>query len=157
MVLSVDSKLGQPRAASKGCTVRRVSEDEDATTKECVEQMIQKTTKFWRDNGKCKVHAHVSLPCTGGCPSNNVNKDLPGGKERKQEHQKKFSTLLKNVVKFLDGISVVKPSVSFELPSFCKDWKWKSVNRFKQKYGLVDYKLHPWLSGGRDGRKGDTN
>ena len=71
-----------------------------------------------------------------------MNKDLPGGKERIQQHQKKFATLLKNVDKFLEGISVVSPSISFELPSFCEYWKWKSVKRFKQKYRLVDYKLH---------------
>ena len=104
---SPDSKLGQPRAASKGCTVFRVTESEDATTKECVERMIQKTIKIWKDNDKCNVHTHISLPCTGGCPWNNVNKDLPGGKERIQQHQKKFATLLKNVDKFLEGISVL--------------------------------------------------
>ena len=36
-----------------------------------------------------------------------MNKDLPGGKERIQQHQKKFATLLKNVDKFLEGISVL--------------------------------------------------
>ena len=61
---------------------------------------------------------------------------------RIQQHQKKFATLLKNVDKFLEGISVVFPSISFELPSFCEYWKWKSVKRFTQKYRLVDYKLH---------------
>ena len=139
---SPDSKLGQPRAASKGCAVFRVTESEDAATRKCVDQMIQKTMQFWKDNHKCNVHIHISLPCTGGCPWNNVNKDLPGGKERIQQHQKKFATLLKNVDKFLEGISVVSPSISFELPSFCEYWKWKSVKRFKQKYRLVDYKLH---------------
>ena len=139
---SPDSKLGQQRAASKGCTVFRVTENEDATTRKCVEQMTQKTIQFWKENGKCNVHVHISLPCTGGCPWNNVNKDLPGGKERIQQHQKKFAALLKNADKFLEGISVVKPTISFELPSFCEYWKWKSVKNFKRKYRLVDYKLH---------------
>ena len=128
----------------------RVTESEDATTKECVEQVTQKTIKIWKDNGKCKVHVHISLPCTGGCPWNNVNKDLPGGKERTRQHQKKFSTLLKTVDKFLEGISNVSPSISFELPSFCEYWKWKRVKRFKQKYGLVDYRLHGCQVGATD-------
>ena len=134
----------------------RVTESEGAATKECVEHMVQKTTKFWTDNGKCKVHVHISPPCTGGCPWNNVNKDLPGGKERIQQHQKKFSTLLTNVDKFLASISDVSPSISFELPSFCEYWKWKSVKRFKQKYGLVGYKLHG-CSGWCDIRTRDTH
>ena len=93
---SPDSELGQPRAASKGCTVFRVTESEDATTKECVEQIAQETIKFWKDNGKCKIHVHISLPCTGGRQWNNVNKGLPGGKERIQQHQKKFSNFTFN-------------------------------------------------------------
>ena len=139
---SPDSKLGQPRAAAKGCTVFRVTESEDATTRKCVEQMTQKTIQFWKENDKCNVHVHISLPCTGGCPWNNVNKDLPGGKERIQQHQKKFASLPENVDKFLESISVVRPTVSFELPSFCEYWKWKSVKNFKRKYHLNDYKLH---------------
>ena len=65
------------------------------------EQVTQKTIKSWKDNGKCKVHVHISLPGAGGCPWSSVNKDLPGGKERIQQHQKKFSTLLKNVINSL--------------------------------------------------------
>ena len=126
---SPDSKLGQPRAASKGCTVLRVTESEDATAKECVEQMTQKTIKFWKDNHKCKVHVHISLPCTGGCPWNNVNKDLLGGKERIQQHRKKFTTLLKNVDKFLDSISVVFPSNSLRFVSIGNGRVSNALNR----------------------------
>ena len=71
-----------------------------------------------------------------------MNKDLPGGKERIQQHQKKFASLLRNVDKFLEKIDVVNPTISFELPSFCEYWKWKSVKNFKRKYRLNDYKLH---------------
>ena len=88
------------------------------------------------------MQRHISLPCTGGCPWNNVNKDLPGGKERIQQHQKKFASLPRNVDKFLESIAIVEPTVSFEIPSFCEYWKWKSVKNSKRKYHLNDYKLH---------------
>ena len=59
---SPNSKLGQPRAAAKECTVFRVTESEDAATRKCVEQMTQKTIQFWKDNNKCNVTFHCHVP-----------------------------------------------------------------------------------------------
>ena len=46
-----------------------------------------------------------AIPCTGGSPWQNINKCIPGGKERIQEHLKLFRALWNIFVSVVDWLS----------------------------------------------------
>ena len=73
----------------------RVTEDDDATRSECFRKTVKRVEDFMKNNPKTKTDLmiYISLPCTGGCPWNNVNKESHNGKERFTEHQKLFKKL----------------------------------------------------------------
>ena len=141
---SEDSKLCQKRKQTKGCHMIRVTESEsdDATTDACVTSIAKQVQQLCSANPLAKVLAHASLPCTGGCPWNNINKNNQGGQSKIEEHQKKFKVLLKKLDKILDTIKDVFPYLSFELPTFCEYWKWTTVRSFVDKHDLIKHQLH---------------
>ena len=91
---SADSKLGQMRSESKGCKVLRVTINEDATTSKCMKWIDKEINTFKQQHPKAKVLLYGSLPCTGGSPWGNVNKQTEEGLERIKEQQKEFTKLL---------------------------------------------------------------
>ena len=107
---SENSKLGEEnRKHAKGCKVIRVTKDDDATRGECITKTVKKVEEFMKSNPKEKTDLmiYISLPCTGGCPWNNVNKESPNGRERIKEHQKLFKRLFKGYSKDLKTCVIV--------------------------------------------------
>ena len=110
----------------------------DATTDACAASIAKQVKQqLCCANPLAKVLVHTSLPCTGGCPWNNINKNSQGGQDRSEEHQKQLKFLLRKLDEFLDTIKDVFPHLSFELPTFCEYWKWTAVRSFVEKHELV--------------------
>ena len=72
-----------PSAAAEGCNVVRLTQREDMTIKSGVDFA---TSAVEQALPEMLVVICIALPCTGGSPSQNINKFLPGGKERLQAH-----------------------------------------------------------------------
>ena len=141
---SENSKLGEEnRKHSRGCKVIRVTEDDDATRDECITKTVKKVEGLRRSNPKDKTDLmiYISLPCTGGCPWNNVNKGSQNGKEKIKEHQRLFKKLFKGLEDLCNRLSYASPILLFELPTMCEYWKWKRVQAFLRKYGMDKYKF----------------
>ena len=141
---SENSKLGEEnRKHAKGCKVIRVTKDDDATRGECITKTVKKVEEFMKSNPKEKTDLmiYISLPCTGGCPWNNVNKESPNGRERIKEHRKLFKKLFKGLEDLCHRLSYATPILLFELPTMCEYWKWKRVQAFLSKYGMDKYKF----------------
>ena len=141
---SENSKLGEEsRKQAKGCKVIRVTKDDDATRGECVTKTVKRVEEFMKSNPKNKTDLmiYISLPCTGGCPWNNVNKESHSGKEQIKEHQKLFKKLFKGLEDLCSRLSYANPILLFELPTMCEYWKWKRVQAFLRKYGMDKYKF----------------
>ena len=110
---SENSKLGEEnRKHAKGCKVIRVTKDDDATRDECITKTVKKVEGLRRSNPKNKTDLmiYISLPCTGGCPWNNVNKE---------SHQRLFKKLFKGLEDLCSRLSHATPILLLELPQPC--------------------------------------
>ena len=150
---SEDSKLGQLRRSSKGCYVLRVTEADDARTEECRDMIVKRVKDFRKRVPDGKILFYVSLPCTGGCPWNHINKDNPGGKQKIKLHQKKFWSLFKRMRETISSLEKEEVRVAMELPSRCSYWKSKDVETFCNKHDLTHHKFDGCAMGltNRDG------
>ena len=143
---SENSKLGEDRKSAKGCEVIRVTIKDDATKEETIAKLAKKIRSFHgstaKDQGGNKVMIFASLPCTGGCPWNRINKDNPGGLEKIQSHQKEFKLLFKNLCLLVDDVEEVQPTIAMELPTSTEYWKWDRVKKFLKKNDMIKYSFH---------------
>ena len=80
---SDSSFFGMPSVDSKGCIVTRLTMREDITTDYGYRYAQSAFNNAPRANTICLWSA---IPCTGGSPWQNLNKRLPRGMERIQEH-----------------------------------------------------------------------
>ena len=139
---SSTSKLGEQRKPAKNCKVIRVTEQEDGTSESCRRWLAQEIEAFKKVHPNGMVFFYASLPCTGGSPWTNVNKDLPNGSERIAEQQQLFGKLFKSFKRCIADASPHKPSVTFELSKNCKYWSWPSVQKFISDYKLRQHAFH---------------
>ena len=140
---SEKSKLGEEdRKQAKGCKVIRVTKD-DATRSECIDGTVTITKKFMNEYPKSKdnLMIYISLPCTGGCPWNHINKESNSGKEKIKIHQSLFKKLYKGLEDLCSKLSCLNPILLFELPTRCEYWEWKRVRSFLKRYGMEKYKF----------------
>ena len=78
-----NSLLGKPSVFSKGCSVVRLTQREYMTTHHGVHFAKASVERAPPD---VLVVIWTALPCTGGSPWQNINKHLPGGMDRLNEH-----------------------------------------------------------------------
>ena len=116
---SSTSKLGEKRKPSTNCKVIRVTENEDGTSESCRKWLAQEIAKFKQQHPRGMVFFYSSLPCTGGSPWTNVNKDLPNGNERIAEQQRLFRQLFKGFKRCIADAEEHQPSITFELSKNC--------------------------------------
>ena len=147
---SADSKLGQMRSESKGCKVLRVTINEDATTSKCMRWLNKEINTFKQQHPKAKVLLYGSLPCTGGSPWGNVNKQTEEGLERIKEQQKEFTKLFKSFAKLVRDHLDSRTFVAFELSRRCRYWHWPSVLAFIKRHNLQGYNFDGCMFGVRD-------
>ena len=120
--------LGKLRSESKGCKVIRVTTNEDATTSKCMKWLDKEINTFKRQHPQAKVLLYGSLPCTGGSPWGNVNKQTEEGLERIKEQQKEFTKLFKNFARLVRDHLDPRTFVAFELSRRCRYWHWPSLS-----------------------------
>ena len=147
---SDNSKLGQHRNDSKGCKVIRVTIKEDATTNKCIEWLNREINTFKKQHPQAKVLLYGSLPCTGGSPWGNVNKQTEEGFDRIKEQQKEFTKLFKNFAKLVRDNIDPRTFVAFELSRRCRYWHWPSVLAFIKRHDLQGYNFDGCMFGVRD-------
>ena len=150
---SEDSKLGQNRQASTGCKIIRITEKDDATKESTINELISDIRDFHNQGGR-KVMIHFSLPCTGGCSWNHINKDNPGGIERIKDHQRLFKRLFFNATWLIEKIKDINPIITMELPTGTEYWKWNRVKKFLKYNNMEKYSFHGCSFGLRN-KKGE--
>ena len=150
---SEDSKLGQNRQASTGCKIIRITEKDDATKESTINELISDIRDFHNQGGR-KVMIHFSLPCTGGCSWNHINKDNPGGIERIKDHQRLFKRLFFNATWLIEMIKDINPIITMELPTGTEYWKWSRVKKFLKYNNMEKYSFHGCSFGLRN-KKGE--
>ena len=106
-----DSKLSEKRDATKGCKCIRVTEAEDGATESCRNWLAQEVKDFRARRPKGKILLYASLPCVGGSPWGNVNKQTEEGEERIKQQQKDFTKLFKPFHKVVEMLRM-KMSIS---------------------------------------------
>ena len=97
---------------------------------------------------------HFSLPCTGGCSWNNINKDNPGGLERIKDHQKLFKKLFSNATLLVEKVEDINPIITMELPTGTEYWKWNRVKKFLKHNDMQKYSFNGCSFGLRN-KKGE--
>ena len=97
---------------------------------------------------------HFSLPCTGGCSWNHVNKGNPGGLERMKDHQKLFKRPFADATMLVDKVEDVDPVITMELPTGTEYWKWDRVKKFLKSRNMEKYLFHGCSFGLRN-KKGE--
>ena len=142
---SDDSKLGdKSRLPAFGCKVLRVTERQNALVADTLKWVFDEVQLF-RKNVKSKtppcVMLHASLPCTGGCPWNNINGQTQEGQAKIQEHKALFRKLLKRLDKLITMLRQldIVLVINMELPKLCSYWKNYFVHDFLMKYEMVKY------------------
>ena len=138
---SDDSKLGQKRKASTGCKMRRITIKDDATKESTINELVKEIREFHNQGGR-KVMCHLSLPCTGGCSWNHINKDNPGGLEKIKDHQKLFKVLFNNAKLLIEKIEDIRPIITMELPTSTEYWRWNRVKKFLEDNKMEKYSFH---------------
>ena len=80
------SKIGNKTYFRDGCSVTRITEDDDVTTPQGLRKALgavkQENCTLW-----------VSMPCTGGSPWQHIHANRPGGTARVKEHKQKFANI----------------------------------------------------------------
>ena len=129
-----DSKLSEARDASKGCRCIRVTEAEDGTTESCRNWLAREVKSFRTSHPKGKILLYASLPCVGGSPWGNVNKETEEGEARIQQQQEEFTKLFKPFKKFIEILKDENAHIAFELSRNCKYWRWPMIRNFMDAY-----------------------
>ncbi|CAK9025348.1 Dynein intermediate chain 2 [Durusdinium trenchii] len=123
--------------------------DEEAKS-ECMRWLDKEINTFKQQHPKAKVLLYGSLPCTGGSPWGNVNKQTEEGLERIKEQQKEFTKLFKSFAKLVRDHLDSRAFVAFELSRRCRYWHWPSVLAFIKRHNLQGYNFDGCMFGVRD-------
>ena len=94
-----DSLLGQLTKSSMNCEVVRLTKEEDVTTPHGFSLATQAI------NGPCAL-LWGSIPCTGGCPWQKINRKKPGGEANVRKHFAAFRKIWDAFVRLREKSSV---------------------------------------------------
>ncbi len=79
----------------------------------------------------------VSIPCTGGCQWNRVNKRFPTAQVKQKAHLALFQALWASCVRVMDyAVATGGAAIAIEWPSQCEYWKLPMVRGFLTKHKL---------------------
>ena len=136
------SKLGQLRDASQGCNMLRVTESHDLRKASTIEHVVKEVRKFRRTCPEGRLLVYASLPCTGGSPWGNVNKETHGGKARIKEQQTLYVELQNAFIRLVERIRDERTFIAYELSARCEYWSWRCVSNMCTWYGLQRFTFH---------------
>jgi len=119
----LDSLLGQPTKNNMNCEVVRLTKNEDVTTSNGLSIALQAIkgpyTLLWG-----------SIPCTGGCPWQKINRKKPGGEANLRRHFAAFKKIWDAYVKVALEVVGAGGTIAFEWPRNCSYWHWPRVKKF---------------------------
>ena len=130
---SPNSKLGEARAAAKGCHVLRVTEEDDATKPQTIRRLVQEIHTLC-DEGGLMLLLYASLPCTGGSSWQRLN--IQNNPELVAKHRALFKKLFRSFCSLSKLLKRHNPQIIMELPRTCDYWKEESVVKFVKQHGL---------------------
>ena len=107
-----DSVLGEQTQHSRGCRCVRITEEDDATTANGI-------NKAKKAIGGPNTLLWSSIPCTGGCPWQHVNKHFPGGAARLRKRHSLFRKLWDAFIVVAARVIRSGGHVAIEWPSSC--------------------------------------
>ena len=107
-----DSFLGQLTKSSMNCEVVRLTKEEDVTTPHGLSVATQAI------NGR-RTLLWGSIPCTGGCPWQKINRKKPGGEANLRKHFATFKDIWDAFVKVAREVFGAGRTIAFEWPRNC--------------------------------------
>jgi len=113
-----DSRLGNSKFHRGACRVVKITVELDARSHKAMELI-----RLVCHQSKGRIVIWASLPCTGGCTWNYINRLNPGGEQKIDEHVALMTQLLS---KFITAARLVLSAggiVCFEWPHRCTYWK----------------------------------
>ena len=117
---SPNSKLGEARAAAKGCHVLRITEEDDATKPQTIRRIVQEIHTLC-DQGGFMLLLYASLPCTGGSSWQRLN--IQNNPELVAKHRALFKKLFRSFCSLSKLLKRRNPQIIMELPRTCDYWK----------------------------------
>ena len=123
--------LGQ--CAPHNCAVYRITEEHDFRQMVTVNQVIRKATQH--KNGT--IHLHISLPCSGGSPAQNLNRHIGRGQSQRESYWKDLPRFLVNRDALLHALRHKDPCAVVERPQTNDYWRDPRVKRILRKHRLI--------------------
>ena len=81
----------------------------------------------------------LALPCTGGCPWNNINVMKPGGDVKIQQHINDFYALASNARILMHRARQLNVMLAWEWPKCCQLWGNPVAEQIMSELGLTKY------------------
>ena len=130
--------------AAVGCLVMRITETLDFRAGGCdlAIRIVRKATTIL---GVSKVLLWFSLPCTGGCTWQRINKflaklrDRPKTLRRIEGHVRLKEQLFRSLERLLAETENCQPGIAIEWPSTCTYWNDDDVRATVSKHQLLPY------------------
>ena len=129
---SPDSRMGDPTNTLNGCTVTRLTLDDDLTT----DAGYARGEKAVRDNPGALLWG--SIPCTGGSPWQNLNGRTVLGRKRVKRYKAVFRKLLRNFARLAEVNASLGGEAALEWPRACAYWRERKVLELIAQLGLED-------------------
>jgi len=128
---SPDSLLGKVTKQSKRCNVVRLTQDVDVTSDHGIQMamnsIVGPNTLLWG-----------SIPCTGGCPWQRINKNRPGGEAKLRKHVSIFKKIWESFARIARAVVDAGGVVAIEWPRSCSYWRWPRVKALNKELGLLE-------------------
>ena len=148
-----DSILGQPSAASSGCLVLWLTEDENILTEGGLATAISWIRGACKHFGSARTMAWFSLTCTGGSPRQYMN--LAKAKrigdeaavERVHAQHAKGMKLFDAAAVIVEATARAAPGLAWEWPKRCSYWHVPRVSAFHQRFAWYSCEVHGCMVG----------
>ena len=92
----------------------RVTESHDLRKASTIEHVVKEVKKFRKTCPEGRLLIYASLPCTGGSPWGNVNKETHGGKARIKEQQTLHVELQNAFIRVVERIRDEHTFIAYE-------------------------------------------
>ncbi len=134
---SLDSRLGASCPASSDCARYRFTEQEDLTTASGLRAALVAVHESQR-RAKGHLLIWVSIPCTGGCTWNRINKRFPSACAKQALHLDLFHKLWDACTRVMEyAVASGGATLAIEWPKNCDYWGFPGVQEFMLKFGMT--------------------
>ena len=133
-----DSELCKSSVDSQGCYCVRTTKDDDFTLESTVLSVLALIAAV--PDG-IPITIWSGIPCTGGSPIQNANKDRPGFARRMAHHLRLWHKLVDSFVLCAQAVIAKGGYVVLEWPSRCRYWRHPKV------VSLLSHASLGWQSG----------